>query len=76
METVSFTIPHSFLVGEISPNCILRSSFLVKIATEVDYNINKLCLYQGDGNGIALVQEEPCNQEKKKQEIKKAKILL
>ena len=73
VEIARFNIPHTFLVGEISPNCILGSDFLAKIAAEVDFKANKLCLHQGDKIRIALVREKTCNQE---EEIKGKKRLL
>ena len=47
-EIARFIIPHTFLVGETSPNCILRSDFLAKTAIKVDFKANELCLHQGD----------------------------
>ena len=62
VEIARFKIPYTFLMGEISPNCILGSDFPVKIAAEVDFKANKLRLHQGDKIGTAPVREEACNQ--------------
>ena len=63
MEIAGLNIPHTFLVNEISPNCILGSDFLAKITAKVDFKANKLCLHQGYKTRTAPVREETCNQE-------------
>ena len=46
MKVPMVNIPRIFLVGRISPNCILGSDFLIKTAIEVDFKANKLHLHQ------------------------------
>ena len=58
VEIASFNIPRTFLVGEVSLNCILRSDFLAKTAAEVDFKAKKLRSRQGDKTKTAPVQEE------------------
>ena len=53
IEIAGFSIPHTFLVGEIAPNCILGSNFLTKTTVEVDIKTNELCLYQGENTKTA-----------------------
>ena len=65
METARFNIPHTFLMSKIAPNCILGSDFVVKTASEVDFKVNELSLYQGDKIEIAPPQE-PCIQEEER----------
>ena len=65
VEISRFNIPYTFLVGKIAPNCILGSDFVVKTASEVDFKVNKLSLYQGDKTKIAPLQE-PCIQEEER----------
>ena len=66
MEIARFNIPYTFLLGEISPNCILRSDFLEKTAAEVDFKGKKLHLCQGDKTKTAPLQEKPYNQEEER----------
>ena len=48
VEIARLNILHTFLVGKIALNCILRSNFLVKTSAEVDFQGNKLHLCQRD----------------------------
>ena len=66
VEIARFTIPHTFLVGGISPDCILGSNFLAKTAAQVGFKVRKLNLHQRDRTGTTLVQEEACDQEEEK----------
>ena len=67
VEITGFSIPHTFLMGEISLNCILGSDFFANTAEEVDFKAQKICLHQRDKIGIGLVREETCD---KVEEIK------
>ena len=51
VEIASYTIPHTFLMGEFSQNCLLGSDFLIKMAAEVDFEAKKLLLCQRDKTG-------------------------
>ena len=45
LKKACFNIPHTFLMDEIAPNCILGSDFLAKMAAEVDFQAKELCLH-------------------------------
>ena len=46
VKIVGLNILHSFSVGKIAPNYILKSDFFAKISAKVDFKANKLGLYQ------------------------------
>ena len=66
VEIAGFNILHTFLVGEIYPNCVLESDFLAKIAVDIDFKVNILRFHQGDKTGIAPVWEKTRNKEEEK----------
>ena len=55
VEIAGFTIIHTFLIGKMYSNCTLRSNFLVKMATEVDFKVKEIYLHQGDKTSTASV---------------------
>ena len=50
-EIASFTIPHTFFIVGISPDCILGREFLTKMVAKVDFKAKQLHLHQGDKTG-------------------------
>ena len=59
-------MPHTILVGGVSLDCTLGSDFLVKTTASIDFKSKEPHLHQGDKTGTALVQEDSCNQEERK----------
>ena len=63
VELARFTFSNNFLVGNVSPDCMLGGNFLANTAAQVNFKVKKLPLHQGDKTSRAQVQEEACDQE-------------